>query len=140
MAPTSFPPPLSDWGSAPLNKTSKSSRHSIHPHPLPTYHRLRSVPTRSPPLPLPGPLNLPHPKLTPGFLLQPLHGVVPCQYTEGDVHGHGVEDVQTPLVGEGVAVDTQGEFDEAEYGSDLYCGNGLVSGVADVGSGMGGAS
>lgn len=54
-----------------------------------------------------------------GNALDPSDGVVPGEDGEGDEHGHGLEDVQAPLVPEGVAVDAEGEFDDAEDGADL---------------------
>ncbi len=45
--------------------------------------------------------------------------MVPSEDTEGNPHGHRLEDVKTPLVFEEVAVDAEGKFDETEDGADL---------------------
>ena len=43
----------------------------------------------------------------------------PGKHPKCDPHGDGFEDVQTPLVFEGVAIDAESELDEAEDCSDL---------------------
>jgi hypothetical protein len=45
--------------------------------------------------------------------------MAPGEDTEGNPHGHRLEDVETPLVLEEVAVDAEGEFDQTEDGTDL---------------------
>lgn len=53
------------------------------------------------------------------FRLHPFDRGVPAQHGNGDEHGHGFEDIEAPLVAEGVAVDSEAEFDDAVDGSDL---------------------
>jgi hypothetical protein len=42
-----------------------------------------------------------------------------CQYCDGKKHGCGLEDIQWPLMLEGIAFNTKREFDNAVYGSYL---------------------
>lgn len=92
--------------------------HATHTHIPPKSYRSRR-------LWLPRMLrNIPHHRalglgLRGRFRLHPFDRGVPAQNGNGDEHGHGFEDIEAPFVAEGVAVDSEAEFDDAVDGSDL---------------------
>lgn len=111
--------------------TSPATMHIPHISPHPIFHHLLPTPSHKPPPPT---LSNNAPPLPPSHLhitmrtfslfalsLRRFRSIAteifrrmhPAEDGDGGDHGQGLEDVENPFVREGVAVDAEGEFDEA---------------------------